>query len=109
MQAPQPAREKETDTVRNMETSKFMKTDINKYLEMDDHVNCISCVNCIRKKNKVLQFKYNPSLKSDYTAHFTKSDSKAKQAIWNLDSEKRKLKVDYQPPGTFTTTYHTNY
>ena len=53
-------KKRSVDTVRDMETAKFMKTDINKYLDQDAHVNCISCQKCIREKNKLLQFKYNP-------------------------------------------------
>jgi hypothetical protein len=95
--------------VRKMATHQFMKTDINKYLDEDAHVNCISCVDHIKQKNKVLQFKYNPDMKSDYTAHFQTAGKAEKQPIWNLDQEKRKLKVEYNPPKTFETTYNTKY
>lgn len=46
-------REEEED-LRKMNLSKILHTDINSYLEKDDHVKCISCQNCIKKKAKVL-------------------------------------------------------
>jgi len=39
---------------------------MNEYLAKDAHVYCISCVNCIKDKHKILQYKYNPGLKSNY-------------------------------------------
>lgn len=54
MLSPQPKR----SNVRNMDTKKFLQTDIKTYLEKDEHVTCISCQNCVKIKDKVLQFKY---------------------------------------------------
>ena len=45
--------------IREMDTKKFLQTDIKTYLEKDAHVNCISCQHCVKIKDKVLQFKYN--------------------------------------------------
>jgi hypothetical protein len=95
-----------------MDVTSFVKTNINDYLEKDAHVNCISCVNCIREKKKVLQYRYNPNMSSDYSAHFhTSGDSaiKARQETWNLDKEKRKLKGEYKAPGTFQSSYNSQF
>lgn len=99
------------DNVRDMDVRSIVKTDVNDYLEKDAHVNCISCVNCIREKKKVLQYRYNPNMSSDYSSHFQAGGSaqKAKQNIWNLDVEKRKLKVEYKAPGTFQSSYSRQF
>ena len=64
------------------------------YLKQDAHVTCISCVDCIKDKNKMVQYRYNPALKSSYADTYTKADA-VRQQIWNLDVEKRQLKVPY--------------
>lgn len=64
---------------------------------MDAHINCISCVDCIRNKNKILSFKYQPTLKSNYALNFLGNETK-KQQPWNLDYEKRQLKVPFKLP-----------
>jgi hypothetical protein len=38
-------------------------------------------------------------------ANFIDSRFPQKQEQWNLDYEKRQLKVDYKPPGTYQSTY----
>lgn len=64
---PQPAKRKATvDNIRDMDAKGFIKTDMNEYLEKDAHVYCISCVNCLKHKHNLVQYKYNPSLKSNY-------------------------------------------
>lgn len=47
-------------------SNKFVKTDVHEYLEQDAHVTCISCVDCIKDKHKMVQYRYNPALKSSY-------------------------------------------
>jgi hypothetical protein len=44
-------------------------------------------------------------LKSNYAEHYVNTGEGAKQTPWNLDQEKRKLKVEYKAPGTFKSTY----
>ena len=92
------------DNVRNMDTKKFLQTNLPDYLKQGEHVTCISCQNCVRIKDKVLQFKYNPSIRSSYGANFTGNSAHKKQAIFNLDDERRQLKVPYKPPATYVTT-----
>jgi len=58
-----------------MDTKKFLHTDLKNYLEKDEHVTCISCQHCVKIKDKILQYKYNPGLKSSYGANYKKSDS----------------------------------
>ena len=62
----------------------------------------------MRIKDKVLQFKYNNALKSSYGANYTKSRDHQKQKQFNLDVERRQLKVPYKPPASFVTTNHAN-
>jgi len=88
-----------------MDTRKIVSTNVNEYLEHGAHVKCISCMNCIREKKKVLQYKYQPNIKSNYGANFAHSGEHQTQAIWNLDHEKRKLKVPYNPPKNFVSSY----
>ena len=51
-----------SDNVRNMNTTKFLHTDLNGYLKQGEHVTCISCQDCVRIKDKLLHYKYNPRL-----------------------------------------------
>lgn len=95
--------------MRDINASKFVKTDIKEYLDKDAHVHCISCVNCIKEKKKLLQYKYNAGMKSNYADNYIKSGEASKQSIWNLDQEKRQLKVPYKAPGTFKSTYLSNF
>lgn len=48
-------------------------------------------------------------MKSNYADNFIQSGEAKKQSIWNLDSEKRQLKVPYKAPGTFKSTYLANF
>ena len=94
--------------LRGMDCTKFLHTDIKNYLETDEYVKQIRTQKVIysnKFSGKVLQYKYNRGIKSSYGANYGASQGHQKQAIWNLDHEKRKLKVPYNPPRTFTTTY----
>jgi len=94
--------------LRNMNTQKFLHTDLKSYLEKDEHVTCISCQHCVRTKDKLLQFKYFPGLQSSYGANYKNSSNHKKQSVFNLDNERRQLKVDYKPPATYKTTNTLN-
>lgn len=58
------ARRLDPGNVRDFDTSKIVKNDMHEYLDKDAKVICVSCVDCIRDPRKVLQYKYNPALKS---------------------------------------------
>lgn len=94
-----------------MNTEKFLHTDLQGYLKKDEHVTCISCQNCIRSKDKLISYKYNKRIQSEYSqlgpANKTASSHK-KQCIFNLDQERRQLKVPYEPPRNFATTNNVN-
>lgn len=53
-----------------MQTQKFLQTDLKSYLERDEHVTCISCQHCVKIKDKVLQYKYNQQMRSNYGANY---------------------------------------
>ncbi len=91
-----------------MQTNKFLHTDLKQYLEKDEHVTCISCQHCVRMKDKLLHYKYNRGLQSSYGANYVNSSGHKKQAVFNLDQERRQLKVPYKPPRTFVTTNGVN-
>ena len=85
--------------VRDMNTNKFLQTDLKTYLAKDEHVTCISCQNCVRIKDKVLQYKYQPNIRSAYGATFEHTHKgHQRQKVFNLDAERRQLKVPYKPP-----------
>ena len=48
-------------------------------------------------------------MKSNYISEFNKFDPNAKSPIFNLDSEKLKLKVPYNVPRDFTSTNKAVY
>ena len=95
--------------MRDLDASKYVRTDVKEYLEKDAHVTCISCVDCIKQKQKVLQYKYQPELKSSYAANFINSDDKHREKMWNLDYEKRQLKIAFKPPATYQSTYGVQF
>lgn len=86
----------------------FVKTDVKQYIERENpvvHHYCVSCVNCIKHKDQLLQFKYNSAMKSNYAANFVSSPNSDKGLLWNLDAEKRKIKVSCKMPISFESTY----
>jgi len=42
-----------------MDTGKFLHTNMNAYLKKNMADQCISCQNCMKKSDKMLQYKYN--------------------------------------------------
>jgi hypothetical protein len=95
--------------IRAMDHSKVLHTDIKQYLDVDAHITGISTVNDIREKKKVLSYKYSAHMNSNYGSKFKNTKGAIKQGVWNLDEEKRKLRVPYQPPKNFTTSYGGNF
>ena len=79
-QASQSEMKQMSENVRHMNTSKFLHTNLDGYLKEGERVGCIDCQNCVRIKDKVLQFKYNPSIKSSYGANFANSSAHKRQA-----------------------------
>ena len=43
-------------------------------------------------------------MRSNYGANYANTKGHEKQKIWNLDQEKRMLKVPYKPPASYVTT-----
>lgn len=78
-------------------------------MDKDAHVTCISCQECIKKKSKVLQYKYSKNLNTDYGRHFAQATANPRQPQFNLDNARRELKVAFQKPGTFSTSYCRNF
>ena len=57
---------------------------------------------------KIIQYKYQRGIKSSYSdAHHNGYDA-YKITKFNLDQERRALKVPYKPPRTFVTTNGAN-
>ena len=83
-----------------MNTGKFLHTDMKQYLDKDGMVT----LDNFRIKEQLISYKYNPGVRSSYGATFKNMKGHQKQTVWNLDNERRKLKVPYKPPGTFITT-----
>lgn len=98
--------ERSAKEVRQMNTTKFLHTNLNNYLEGAEHPNDI--YESQKVKDKLLQYKYNRAIRSNYGANFANRSAHKKQAIFNLDEERRQLKVPYKPPRTFTTTNGLN-
>jgi hypothetical protein len=103
----QQPRKSTTDNLYDSNYSKFVKTDIKAYLDRGHNNNWKSCVKNIKEKKKLLQYKYNPIMKSNYAEYYVNKGEAAKQSPWNLDQEKRKLKVEYHAPGTFKSSYNS--
>lgn len=91
-----------------MNTTKFLHTNIDGYLKDGEHVTCISCQDCVRMKDKLIQYKYNRQIRSNYGANFANKSAHQKVTVFNLDAERRQLKVPYKPPRTYTTTNSMN-
>ena len=47
------------DNVRHMNTQKFLHTDLQTYLAKGEHVKCISFASSIKRKDKMISYKYN--------------------------------------------------
>ena len=90
--------------MRELDTKKFLQTNLKEYLEKDEHVTCISCQHCVRHKDKLIQYKYQRGLKSSYADTYANGFGNHKMRQFNLDKERRRLKVPYKPPRTFVTT-----
>ena len=59
----------------NMDTNTFLHTNINEYLAIQEHpVTCISCINCIRPKDKTISYKYPSNMESINTATYRNSN-----------------------------------
>jgi hypothetical protein len=68
----------EPENIRDFNATKFVSTNMKDYLDKDAHVYCVSCVDCIRAKRKVLQYKYNPAMRSNYAENFSSGDNLAR-------------------------------
>jgi len=55
-------------------------------------------------RDKLLQYKYNRGLQSSYGANYANTLGHEKQKVFNLDHERRMLKVPYKPPASYVTT-----
>ena len=52
----------------------------------------------------MVQYKYNRGLQSSYGANYANTQGHEKQKVFNLDHERRMLKVPYKPPASYVTT-----
>lgn len=90
-----------------MKTSGFLHTSMEEYFNKHhSHATCISCLNCIKPKDRSLSFKYNPKMESMNQATYAKGPRyEPKQFV--LEQERRNIKKDQprSPPRTFNTHY----
>ncbi len=88
----------------------FLHTDIDKYLAKKQKPStCISCLNCLKKENTLISYKYKPNLESSYTANYTNTPPYP-NAPFVIDAERKKVKTAYPRPATkFQTSYSDNY
>jgi len=50
----------------------FLHTDLETYLAKRQKTStCISCLNCMKRDNTIISYKYKPNLETAYTATFT--------------------------------------
>ena len=82
---------------------RFLKTNLQEYFKSEGD-RCISCSECLKGQDKLLQYKYPPNLTTNYYADYNKFDPNAKSQIFNLDNEKLKVKLPYKVPRDFTST-----
>ena len=92
----------------SMQQARFLKTNLQEYFKNEDD-RCISCSECMKGQDKLLQFKYPPNLKSNYVAEYNKFDPNARSQPFNLDHEKLLVKVPYKVPRDFTSTNKAEY
>ena len=75
--------------------------------------NCISCDRCMAAdKRKVLQFRYNSTMQSSYTAQFDRRSANGSPVATsprdkglNRGTIRQEVKVPYSPPHHFDTIY----
>ena len=64
-----------------MATSKFVHTDMAAHLKKTGaKQTCISCVKCIKAKDSLVSYKYQPGMKSAYQDNFQSRPSPTKQS-----------------------------
>lgn len=95
-------------SIETLQPGRFLKTNLQEYFKCEED-RCISCSECLKGQDKLLQYKYPPTLKSGYQAEYHKFDPNAKSPIFNLDNEKLKLKIPYKVPRDFTSTSKAEY
>eukprot|EP00347_Sterkiella_histriomuscorum_P017880 403347623 len=61
-------------SVYELKTDRFLRTNLQQYFN-NDHVNCISCSQCIKSKDKNLFYKYPQNTKSNYEKEFGRNKS----------------------------------
>lgn len=91
-----------------MKPQRFLKTNLQEYFKSEED-RCISCSECLKGQDRLLQYKYPTNLTSNYYAEYNKFDPNAKSPIFNLDNEKLKVKVPYKVPRDFTSTSKAEY
>ena len=94
--------------IEEMDTGKFLHTNMETYLKRDPTELYIFDQKGMKKTEKMLQYKYN-NIRSAYTANFQKAKGVSRQKIFNLDQERRGIKVDYNPPKNFATSYSDQF
>ena len=88
----------------------FLHTDIDKYLAKKQKPStCISCLNCLKRDNTLISYKYKQNLESSYTANYTDTPPYP-NAPFVIDAERKKVKTAIPRPVTkFQTSYSDNY
>jgi hypothetical protein len=92
----------------NFPKTKLVKTNLHEYFKCEDD-RCISCSECLKGQDKLLQYKYPSGMKTNYLIEYSKFDPNAKSKIFNLDRERERLKVPYNVPRDFTSTNQAEY
>lgn len=95
--------EKVAKSFENMDTKKFLKTNMTEYFDSHDDKKCFGCQHCIKTDNKMIQYKYNPAMKSHYTRQFNPHLTTSREEAFNYDKVKQEMKGSYKPKNDFTT------
>ena len=57
----------------------------------------------------MIKYKYPNNLKSNYLKEYSQFDPNAKPPEFNLDKEKQKVRVAYDVPRDFTSTFQAEF
>ncbi len=74
----------------------------------DDGDRCMSCAECLKTREKILQYKYPKGLQSNYSQTFIRPSTATRAQEFNMDKEKEKVKVKRTGVSKDYTTTHKN-
>eukprot|EP00347_Sterkiella_histriomuscorum_P011595 403371852 len=104
------SRETASNNFKQLNTKRFLQTNIEEYLKHDDeHAKCYGCQDCMKKNQKLLQYKYSNKIKSNYADNFPKYDKIKRDEPFNHDKNKQEVKIKEEPIQDFKTTSMISY